>query len=224
VKRTIAVGGHPAYLAVDSGSDQLLVLNADRTKVTPIDLHDYSVDPIIMVHSSPNAEMDAAKRGRRTDFYLAGNSGITHYKKTFAGGVAGRSTINAAAITGDLTKTSRLYVGEQGTNRLLAIDETPGDDALQVVAHSELGSPVRYIGSDQSLVFAATNSRLYAFSANTFEGYAHDTFTDVSDINYRQGVADAMVKNAQLTGLAVAQHRVYLFFAGAIMSVAKPGI
>lgn len=225
--RTISIGSQPTYVAVDSGSDHLLVLNKARSTVTPIDLHDYSVSATEAVQASPGAEMDASKRGRRIDFYLAGQAGITHYKRTFGvlrnmGGIG----VQAESVAGDLTKTSRIYVAERGANRLLAIDSKPGGDGLRVVASNDMGAPVSFVGADQTRVYVATEDRLVVLKANSFEGYPDGTFSTLATIDFRPMLKGITAQDGALSGLAVGPHRVYLTLVGepSIVSIAKPAI
>jgi len=223
---TLQAGPSPSFLAVDSGSDDLLALSGDRSTVTPVDLHNNRVLPSKEVHAGPQAELDGAKRGRRIDYHLAGPGGITHYQGS-PGSVQdkGKIGISAEKTTGDLVKSSRIYVAERGTDRLLAVDSKRTEDGLEVVAQAKLGEPVRDVGVDETRIYAATEHKLVVLKTNSFEGYHDQTFPIVTTINFRSALHGA-ARDAALSGLAVGPERVYLTFEGqpAILSIAKPSI
>jgi hypothetical protein len=223
---TLRAGPAPSFLALDSGADDLLALSQDRSRVTPLDLHDNRVLPAQEVRAEPGAELDGATRGRRIDYYLAGPAGIIHYKGA-PGSVHddGSIDISAGKTVSDRTKSSRLYVAERGTDRLLALDVGRGGHGLQVVAQASLGEPVRYLGVDSTRIYAATEHKLVVFTTNSFEGYAHQTFPIVTTIAFRSALRGA-ARNAALSGLAVGPDRVYLTLSGArcVLSITKPSI
>jgi hypothetical protein len=216
----------PSFLALDSGSDDLLALSRDRSRVTPLDLHDNRILPAQEVRAEPGAEVEGATRGRRIDYYLAGPKGITHYEGD-PGSVHDEGTINISAgkTVSDRTKSSRLYVAERGTDRLVAVDSRRGGEGLQVVAHATLGEPVRYVGVDQTRIYAATEHQLVVFKTDSFEGYHNQTFPFVTTIDFRSALHGA-ARNAALSGLAVGPDRVYLTLRGArsVLSITKPNI
>ncbi|MGA9312016.1 MAG: hypothetical protein WBV74_16850 [Pseudonocardiaceae bacterium] len=224
---TLRAGPSPSYLALDSGSDDLLALSEDRSTVTPVDLHDNTVLPSQEVHAGLDAEVDGAKRGRRIDYHVAGPEGITHHKGS-PGMVAqeGAIGINAEKTAGDLTKSSRLYVAEKGTDRLLAVDAKRTEDGLEVVAQAHLGEAVHYLGVDEIRIYAVTEHKLVVFKTNSFEGYHDQTFPIVTTIDFRTALPSNALRNAPLSGLAVGTDRIYLALQGQpyLVSVAKPSV
>lgn len=222
----LRAGPSPSFLALDSGSDDLLALSGDRSSVTPVDLHDNRVLPPTDVHAGPEAELDGAKRGRRIDYHLAGPGGITHYKGS-PGAVRKEGTLGLDAETtaGDLVKSSRLYVAQRGTDRLFAVDSKRTEDGLEVVAQAKLGEPVHYIGVDETRIYAATEHKLVVLKTNSFEGYHNQTFPLVTTIGFRSALPGE-ARNAALSGLAVGPDRVYLTLEGQpyVLSIAKPSI
>jgi hypothetical protein len=220
-------GPAPSFLALDSGAEDLLALSQDRSTVTPVDLHDNRVLPATNVHPGLAAELDGAKRGRRIDYHLAGPGGITHYQGS-PGSVqdTGEIGISAERTAGDLTKSSRLYVAEKGTDRLLAVDSKRTEEGLEVVAQAHLGEPVRYVGVDETLIYAATEHKLVVFKTNSFEGYHNQMFPLVTTIDFRSALQGIALQNAPLSGLAVGPDRVYLTLEGqpSVVSIAKPSI
>ncbi|HWR48196.1 MAG TPA: hypothetical protein VN327_11385 [Pseudonocardiaceae bacterium] len=223
---TLPAGPAPSYLTLDSGSDDLLALSADHATVTPIDLHDDTILPATDVHAGPAAELDAGKRGRRIDYYLAGPGGITHYKGS-PGSVQdeGEIGISAEKTASDLVKSSRLYVAEKGTDRLLAVDTKRTEDGLELVAQANLGEPVHYLGVDETRIYAATEHKLVVLKTNSFEGYHDQVFPIVTTIGFRSAL-HGEARNAPLSGLAVGPDRVYLTLEGQpyVLSIAKPSI
>lgn len=223
---SLRAGPAPAFLALGSGADDLLALSEDRSSVTPVDLHDDAVLPSEDVHAGPEAELDAAKRGRRIDVHVTGPEGITHLKGSpGAVGKEGELGISAEKTAGDLVKSSRLYVAERGTDRLLAVDSTRGEDGLEVVGHAELGEPVHDVGVDETLIYAATERTLVVLETNSFEGYRDGVIPVVETVDFRSALPDA-TRNAPLSGLAVGPDRVYLTLQGVpyVVSIAKPSI
>lgn len=223
---TLQAGPSPSFLALDSGSDDLLALSEDRSIVTPVDLHSNTVLPFQDVQAKPEAELDGAKRGRRIDYHLAGPGGITHYQGS-PGSVQdeGAIGISAEKTAGDLVKSSRLYVAEKGTDRLLAVDSKRGEEGLEVVGQAHLGEPVHYLDVDETRIYAATERTLVVLTTNSFEGYHNQTIPVVTTINFRS-VLPGEATGAPLSGLAVGPDRVYLALKGQpyVVSIAKPSI
>lgn len=223
---TLRAGPSPSYLALDSGSDDLLALSEDRSTVTPVDLHDDKVLPSIDVHAGPAAELDASKRGRYIDYHVAGPGGITHYKGS-PGSVQnkGEIAISAEKTAGDPIKSSRFYIAEKGTDRLLAVDTKRTEDGLRLVAQANLGEPVHYLGVDQTRIYAATEHKLVVLKTNSYEGYHDQTFPIVATIDFRSALRGE-ARDAPLSGLAVGPDRVYLTLKGQpyVVSIAEPSI
>lgn len=219
-------GPSPSYLSLDSGSDHLLALSEDRTSVTPVDLHTGTVLAAEDIRARPPAEIDGAKRGRRIDYHVAGPDGIAHHKgDPGAVEVDGAIGIAAEKTTGDLTKPSRLYVAEKGTDRLLAVDTEPSLHGLHIVAQTHLGEPVRYLGVDDIRLYAATEHTLVVFKTNSFEGYPNHTFPTLTPIDFRSALPP-QARNAELSGLAVGPDRIYLTLKDQpyIVGMTKPDI
>lgn len=223
---TLLAGPSPSFLALDSGSADLLALSADRSMVTPVDVHNDMVLPSQQVPAGLGAKLEGATRGRLLDYYLSGPGGITHYKGS-PGSVQreGEIGISAEQAVGDMVTSSRLYVAEKGTDRLLAVDSQRSGDGLEVVAQAHLGEPVHYLGVDETRVYAATEHRLVVLATNSFEGYHDQIFPIVTTIDFRSAL-QGEAKQAPLSGLAVGPERVYLALQGQpyVVSVAKPSL
>lgn len=226
VVSTVRAGPSPSWLALDSGADHLLALSQDHSRVTAVDLHDQAVAPSQRVQAGPDAEVDGAQRGRRIDFHVSSAAGIVHYQGD-PGWVhdEGQLAIRAEKAVGDLTKSSRLYVAEKGTNRLLAVDSQRGEHGLEVVAWADLGEPVKYVGVDGTRVYAATEHRLVVLATNSFEGYVDQRLPIIGMIDFRPGLPGE-ARNAALSGLAVGPDRVYLALQEQpyLVSITKPSI
>jgi hypothetical protein len=82
---------------------------------------------------------------------------------------------------------------------------------------------VRYLGVDDTRLYAATEHALTVFSTNSFEGYPDHTFPILSRINIRSALPP-QVRDAELSGLAVSPDRIYLTLKDEpyIVSIAKP--
>ena len=223
---TLRAGPSPSFLALDSGADDLLALSDDHSTVTPVDMHTNTVLGSQHVRPDPEAEVDGAKRGRRIDYHLAGPDGITHHEGS-PGAVRedGAIGISAEKTTGDLVKSSRLYVAEKGTDRMVAVDTKRGGQGLEVIAQAHLGQPVHYLGTDETRVYAATERTLVVLKTNSFEGYHDQTFPVVTTIDFRSALP-AEAAHAPLSGLAVGPDRVYLSVEGQpyVVAIVKPGI
>jgi hypothetical protein len=224
---TVAAGPAPSFLALDSGADDLLALSQDRTTATPVDLHDHTVLPSQTLSAGEEAELDGAQRGRLIDYHVTGPGGITHYKGSpGAVEIEGRIGISAEKTAGDLTKSSRLYVAEKGTDRLLAVESTRSLTGLELVGQASLGEPVHHVGVDETRIYAATEHTLVVLETNTYEGYPNNTIPTVETIDFRASLPGEALKSAPLSGLAVGPDRVYLTLKDQpyIISIAKPSL
>lgn len=224
---TLQAGPSPSYVAEDSGSRMLLALSADGSTVTAVDLHGNELASSRKVQAGPEAEVGGGKRGRRIDYHLTGPGGIAHYK----GGPSsvqkkGVMALPVETSTGDLVKSSRVYVAERGTDRLYAVDSRRSLHGLEVVARTSLDAPVRHLGVDERRVYAATEDELVVLETNSFEGYGDGKFTVVDTIDVRSALPSAELRGASLSGLAVGPDRVYLSLRDQpyVVSIAKPTI
>ncbi|MFE5598233.1 YncE family protein [Streptomyces coelicoflavus] len=232
VKGSLRAGEAPAHVTVDSGADVLLALSRDGATVTGVDVQpDPGEDPAVVtrneVRLGPAGEVDGPDRGRLIEFHTVGPDLISHYKGA-VGEVEKTAALafRAETTTGDLVKVSRLYAAEKGTDRLVAIDVSPGGDKLREVARSRLGAPVLHLGADENRLYAVTEDRLVVLETNSYEGFPSGEFTVVKSIDYRAALKDARLKEAPVSGLAVGPERVYLTLRGVphALSVAEPGL
>lgn len=224
---TFPAGPKPSWVDVDQGSQLLLALSEDGSTVSGVWLRGLSPIPSHEVDAGPEAELDAAKRGRLVDYHVAGPEGIAHYKGA-AGGVEqkGEIAVGAHKSTGDETKATRLYVVEEGTRHLLAVGTKPAADGLAVAAEADLGEPVEHIGVDATRIYAATANKLVVLETDSYEGYTGQGFSIVDTIDFRTVLHREALRSAPLSGLAVGDDRVYLTLEGEpyVVSIAKPGI
>jgi hypothetical protein len=227
--RTFKVGSSPAQVATDVGSDFLFALSEDGSKVTGVDLENFEpmLPPVGKVEAGKEAELEGPERGLALDFFVAGPRGVALYE--------GHSPplekvdhikIAASTVAGDVVKISRVYVGEEGTDRLLAVDLNPKNEHLTVSARKTLSEPVKYIGADEKRVYAATEDKLVVLKTENVEGFDDGRFEVVDTINYRRHLKREALKDAPLTGLAVGptSNEVYLTLKDVpyVLSIDKP--
>jgi hypothetical protein len=216
-------------VATDVGADILFALSEDGSTVTGVDLENF--EPLLPhvheVEAGKEAELEAPARQLAPEFFVAGPRGVALYE--------GYSPplkkvdyidIPAGTVAGDLVKVSRVYVGEEGTDRLLAVDLNPKNERLTVSAKKSLGEPVEYIGADEKRVYAATEDKLVVLKTENFEGFDNNGFEVVDAINFRRPLKREALKDAPLSGLAVGptSGQVYLTLEGVpyVLSIDKP--
>lgn len=221
----LQVGPQPSYLDKDSGTKGLLAVSADGATVTGVDLRDGTVVTSQSVGRDPDTEVDGSKRGRRIEFHLADSRSVAFYKGD-PGAVQklGELPISAEKSTSDLVKSSRLYIAERGTNRLLAVDQTRSLGGLEMVGTATLDAPVKYLGVDETRIYAATDDKLVVFKTNSFEGYRNGVIPPLQSIDLRAALPDGPLKTAPLSGLALGPNQIFLTLQGQpyVLSVTKP--
>ncbi len=106
---------------------------------------------------------------------------------------------------------------------LYAVDSRRGGDGLQVLASARLPSPIRDLGTDDTRIYAATDHQVVVLETASFTGFPQQKIPVIRVIDYRAGLPGA-IQWAQLSGMAVGPHRVYLTLAEApyVVSIAKP--
>ncbi|OBK67016.1 hypothetical protein A5652_25405 [Mycobacterium sp. 1165178.9] len=216
-------GPAPAYLTEDAGLRMLLALSADGKAVTPVDQYGYRKLPTAITGTSADA-IDGANRGRELDYHLFGPSGIRHYQGTSSPAVErGSLDFDVAVSAGDGTAITRSYVAGHDDDTLRAVDSRRGGKGLEVRASTRLPSPIRELGTDDTRIYAATDRELVALETASFTGFPDGHIPVLRTIDYRSGLPPA-ARTAQLSGMAVGPHRVYLTFAQApyVVGIAKP--
>jgi hypothetical protein len=217
-------GPTPAYLAEDAGMRVLLALSADGSMITPVDQYGYRKLPGANVTGGATAIIDGANRGRSIEYHVYGPSGIHYYKGPSAPPEQrGTFGMNVVAAAGDSTKVTRSYVAEPNRDTLYAIDSGRDEYGLKEVGRAPVSSPIRYLGTDDTRIYAATDQNVMVFETASFEGYPDGTIPLLRDIDYRAGLP-GRVQSAALSGMALGPDRVYLTFKGqpVVVSVAKP--
>lgn len=216
-------GPAPAYLSEDSGLRMLLALSSDGTAVTPVDQYGYRKLPTAVSGASADT-IDGANRGRELDYHLFGASGIRHFQGTSSPAPQrGSLDFDVAVSAGDGTAVTRSYVAGHDDATLHAIDSRRGGKGLEELASARLPSPIRELGTDDTRIYAATDHELVTLEAASFTGFPDGRIHVLRTIDYRSGLPpDA--RAAELSGMAVGPHRVYLTFAHApyVVSIAKP--
>lgn len=216
-------GPAPAYLSEDSGLRMLLALSSDGTAVTPVDQYGYRKLPTAVSGARADT-IDGANRGRELDYHLFGASGIRHFQGTSSPAPQrGSLDFDVAVSAGDGTAVTRSYVAGHDDATLHAIDSRRGGKGLEELASARLPSPIRELGTDDTRIYAATDHELVTLEAASFTGFPDGRIHVLRTIDYRSGLPpDA--RAAELSGMAVGPHRVYLTFAHApyVVSIAKP--
>lgn len=219
-------GPAPDYLSEDAGMRVLLALSADGSSVTPVEQYGYRKLPTAKVTGGHADSIDGSNRGREIAYHVYGPSGIRFYKgHSSPPSERGALAIEVAVSAGDGTKVTRNYVAKRYDNVLYAIDSRRGGEGLEVVGHAQLpSSPIRYLGTDDTRIYAATDEQLVTLKTSSVAGYPNDTIPVINVVDYRSGLPDGQAKTAPLSGMAVGPHRVYLTLRGAnyVIGVAKP--
>lgn len=222
-------GPSPARVAVDVGSELLFALSEDGSAVTAVDLEAFEtlLPPVEEVEAGREAELEGPARGLAAEFWVVGPNGIALYEgHPTSLHKADDIPVSAGAVAGDPIMITRVYVGEEGTDRLLAVSLNPQTHHLTVAAEKRLGEPIEYVGADEKRVYAATRSKLVVLKTETFEGFGENGFEVVGTIHFRRPLEREALKEAPLSGMAVSPEtaRVYLTLKEEpyVLSIDKP--
>lgn len=218
-------GPAPAYLAEDAGMRVLLALAADGSSVTPVDQYGFRKLPTATYPGEPADRIIGANRGREIDYHLYGRSGIRYYEgPSSPPEEQGSLSMPVAAAAGDGASAERSYVAAYDDSMLEAIDSRRGEEGLEVLARTRLSSPIRYLGTDETRIYAATDRDVAVLETATFTGFPNGTIPLIRTIDYRAGLPTGPVAAAALSGMAIGPKRVYLTLRGQpyVISVAKP--
>lgn len=217
-------GPAPAYLAEDAGMRVLLALSADGSSVTPVDQYGFRKLPTATCGAEPADTIDGSNRGRAIEYHLYGPSGIRYYKgPSSPPEERGSLKMDVVAWAGDTTEVTRSYVATRNDNVLYAVDSRRGGDGMEVLAQTRLSSPIRYLGTDDTRVYAATDRDVTVLEANSFTGFPNGAIPAIRTIDYRASLAGGSGASAPLSGMAIGPKRVYLTLRGQpyVISVAK---
>lgn len=221
-------GPAPAYLSEDAGQRILLALSADGRSVTPVEQYGWRALPTAAISGDPVDSVDGANRGRAIDYHLYGPSGIRYYNgQSWPAPERGSLTMDVAVSAGDGTKATRSYVASEGQDVLYAVDSRRGGEGMEVVGHAVLpSSPIRFLGTDDTRVYAATDHDVVVLEAASVIGYPRGTIPILRVIDYRSALPAGPARSAEVSGMAIGPHRVYLPLAGLpyLVSVAKPRV
>ncbi|RAU99444.1 hypothetical protein [Mycolicibacter senuensis] len=221
----IDAGPSPAYLSENSGMRVLLALSADGATVTPVEEHGLRKLPAARVAAGATGVVDGANRGRAIEFHVYGPHGISYYKGTSSPPERrGHYPTAVMAAAGDGTAASRVYLADSRGNTLYAVESARGGHGLQEIGRATVSSPIRYLGSDDNRVYAATDTAVAVFESAPFTGYPHGSIPLLRVIDYRAGLPSGPARSAPLSGMAIGPDRVYLTLRGqpVVASVAKP--
>jgi hypothetical protein len=217
-------GPAPAYLSEDGGMRVLLALSADGSSVTPVDEYGFRKLPTAKIPGDPSDTIDGANRGRDIEYHVYGPSGIRYYRgPSSPPQELGSLAMGVASAAGDGAAVTRSYVARRDGDLLYCVDVRRSGEGLKVRAATQLPSPIRRIGTDDTRIYAATDRELAVLETVSFMRFEQDTIPVLRITNYRTALPESQ-RSAPLSGMAVGPHRVYLTFAGTplVVSVAKP--
>jgi hypothetical protein len=217
-------GPAPAYLSEDSGMRVLLALSADGSSVTPVDEYGFRKLPTAKIAGEPSDVIDGANRGREIEYHVYGPLGIRYYKgSSTPPDELGSLDMDVASSAGDGTAVTRSYVARRNDNTLYVVDLKRSREGLRVRAATQLPSPIRRIGTDDTRIYAATDREVAVLETNSFMRFEQDKIPVLRITDYRTALPESQ-QSTPLAGMAVGPHRVYLTFAGTplVVSVAKP--
>jgi hypothetical protein len=218
-------GPAPAHLTTDAGARILLALSADGSSVTPVQL--YGLRKLATAQITPATAIEGSDRGRQIEYHVYGPSGISYYKGASSPPEKrGEFGMDIVAAAGDETKVTRSYVTDRNRQVLYALDSRRGGKGLEIVGRADVASAIRYLGTDDSRVFAATDRDLMVFETASITGYPRGKIPVLASIDYRTAMPVGSVRFAPPSGLAVAADRVYLTLRGQpyVIGVAKPRV
>lgn len=218
-------GPAPAFLTEDAGMRVLLALSADGSSVTPVDQYGFRKLPAANISGEPADTIDGANRGRQIEYHLYGASGIRYYKgPSSPPEERGSLHMDVAVSAGDGTAVTRSYVAGRNDSVLYAVDSRRGGHGMEVLGRAQLSAPIRYLGTDDTRIYAATDRDVVVLETESFTGYSDGTIPVLRTIDYRTGLPGGPLASAPLSGMAVGPKRVYLALRGQpyLVSAAKP--
>ncbi|WP_239651154.1 hypothetical protein [Mycobacterium sp. UM_Kg27] len=221
----IDAGPAPAYLSEDAGMRVLLALSADGATVTPVDELSLRKLPSAQVSAGGTGVIDGANRGRAIEFHVYGPDGVSYFKgPSSPPEPRGHYDTTVFATAGDGTAAGRVYLTDARRDTLYAVEAARGGDGLEQIGRTPVSSPIRYLGSDDTRVYAATDTGVTVFESAAFTGYPHASIPVLRVIDYRAGLPSGPARSAPLSGMAIGPDRIYLTLRGqpVVASVAKP--
>lgn len=216
-------GPAPAYLSEDGGMRVLLALSADGSSVTPVDEYGFRKMPTAKISGGPWDRIDGANRGRDIEYHAYGPAGIRFYRgPSSPPEELGSFAMGVASAAGDGAAVTRSYVARRDGDLIYCVDLRRAGKGLKVRAATQLPSPIRRIGSDDSRIYAATDGELVVLETVSFMRFEQDIIPVLRTTDYRAALPEAQ-RSAPLSGMAIGPHRVYLTFKGTplVVSVAK---
>ncbi|MGV0749439.1 hypothetical protein [Mycolicibacter minnesotensis] len=221
----IDAGPSPTTLAEDSGMRMLLALSADGATVTPVEEYGLRKLPGARVSAGSTGAIDGANRGRTIEYHVYGPDGLSYYKGSSSPPEQrGHYDARVLVAAGDGTAAGRVYLADARGDTLYAVESARGGHGLQVVGRSPVSSPIRYLGSDDTRVYAGTDTAVTVFESATFTGYPHASIPLLGVLDYRAGLPSGPARSAPLSGMAIGPDRIYLTLRGqpVLVSVTKP--
>ncbi len=199
----------------------LLALSADGSTVTPVEEFGLRKLPGDYVQ----AGTAGANRGRAIEYHVYGPDGVSYYKgPSSPPKYRGSYDSQIVAATGDGTAAGRVYVATADRDTRYAVESARGGHGLQQVGRPPVSSRIRYPGSGDTRVYAATDTGVTVFESASYTGYPHGSIPVLRVIDHRAGLPSGPARSAPLSGMAIGPDRVYLALRGqpVAVSVAKP--
>ena len=94
------------------------------------------------------------------------------------------------------TAVTRSYVARRDDDMLYAVDSRRSGEGLTVLAVTQLPSPIRRIGTDDTRIYAATDREVVVLETNAVTGYPHDTIPVLRTTNYRTALPESRTVGA----------------------------
>jgi hypothetical protein len=200
-------------------------LSADGSTVTPVEQYGYRKLPSANVTGGAATVVEGANRGRAIEYHLYGPSGIRYHKgPSSPPELRGTFGMGVVASAGDGTKVTRTYVTDRNRDTLYAVDSGRSQHGLREVGRASVSSSIRYLGTDDTRIYVATDENVTVFETASVRGYPDGTIPLLRVIDYRAALPAGPVGSAPLSGMTVGADQVYLTLQGqpALVSVAKP--
>ncbi|WP_407689001.1 hypothetical protein [Mycobacterium sp. HUMS_1102779] len=151
----------------------------------------------------PAETIEGANRDRAIDYHLYGPSGIRYYQDPSSPPEKrGSFTMDVGAAAGDGTQVKRSYVAARDGDRPLRARHPSqrSGSGMEVLGRAQLSSPIRYLGTDDTRIYAATDHDLTVLETASFIGYPNGAIPVVRTVDYRAALPAGQVAAAPVVG------------------------
>ncbi len=198
---TFAAGSPPARVALEPrGAGTLFTLSKSGRTVAAVDLAGLEVVAETEVAVSEATLLDTYRGFDDFRVWVAGTGGVA-----FHGGPSleprAKAQIEAVSLAVGTGAVKRAYVGESDSGHVLALEPGPGGE-LEIVAETDVRAEARYLVPEGDRLYAATHKELVALDG--------DNLKPIASVDLEPTVEEASIEDANLSGLAVGDERVYL--------------